>query len=160
MLKGRGKSLNISPNGARSKSGYTIDIRTLIIYVSLHHGNTKKVADVMAAELQCQALTPSQVDITALTGYALLGFGSGLYFGPHHRSMLDFARALPPTSTKAFVFSTRGSWNVGRAQEPLKQILKTKGLHVIGEFSCRGFDTVGPLKYIGGIARGSRTHRI
>jgi len=129
-------------------------MRPLIVYVSLHHGNTKKVADAMAAKLQCQALTPNHADITALTEYDLLGFGSGLYFGPHHRSMLDFARALPPMSTKAFVFSTRGSWNVGRAHEPLKQSLKTKGLHVMGEFSCRGFDTVGPLKYIGGIARG------
>ncbi len=129
-------------------------MRTLVIYVSLHHGNTKKVADAMAAELHCQALTPDQVDTEALTEYDLLGFGSGLYFGPHHQIMLDFARALPTLRAQAFVFSTRGRWYVGRAHEPLKQILRDKGLHIAGEFSCRGFDTVGPLKYIGGIARG------
>ncbi len=129
-------------------------MKTLIIYVSLHHGNTKKVADAMAAELQCQALIPEQTDTNTLTEYDLLGLGSGLYFGPHHQSMLDFARTLPTMSGQAFVFSTRGSWHVGRAHEPLKQILRAKGLRVIGEFSCRGFDTVGPLKYIGGVARG------
>ncbi len=129
-------------------------MRALIIYVSLHHGNTKKVADVMAAELHCHALTPEQVAVDALAEYDLLGFGSGLYFGPHHQTMLTFARALPRLNTRAFVFSTRGRWYVGRAHEPLKQILRSKGLDIVGEFSCRGFDTVGPLKYIGGIARG------
>lgn len=129
-------------------------MRALIVYVSLHHGNTKKVADAMAAELQSRAITPEQVDINTLTEYDLLGFGSGLYFGPHHQSMLEFARALPTMSVEAFVFSTRGRWHVGRAHEALKQALKSKGLRVIGEFSCRGFDTVGPLRYIGGVARG------
>ncbi|MGZ4932569.1 MAG: flavodoxin family protein [Halobacteriota archaeon] len=129
-------------------------MRALIVYVSLHHGNTKKVADAIAAELQCRALTPQQADMSTLSEYDLLGFGSGLYFGPHHQSMLEFARTLPAMSSQAFVFSTRGSWHVGRAHEPLKQILRNKGLRVTGEFSCRGFDTVGPLKYIGGIARG------
>ncbi len=129
-------------------------MRAFIVYVSLHHGNTKKVADAMAAELQCQALTPEHVATNTLTEYDLLGFGSGLYFGPHHQSMLEFARTLPALSAEAFVFSTRGAWRVGRAHEPLKQLLKDKGLRVTGEFSCRGFDTVGPLKYIGGVARG------
>jgi len=32
--------------------------------------------------------------------------------------------------------------------------LDEKGLTVVGEFSCRGFDTYGPMKLIGGIARG------
>lgn len=129
-------------------------MRALIIYVSLHHGNTKKVADEMAAALQCQALTPEQVAVDTLTAYDLLGFGSGLYFGPHHERVLKFARALPTLSAQAFVFSTRGRWHVGRAHEPLKKILRSKGLRIVGEFSCRGFDTVGPLKYVGGIARG------
>ncbi len=129
-------------------------MRSLIVYVSLHHGNTKKVADAMATELHCQALTPREVDMTALPEYDLLGFGSGLFFGPHHKDMLSFARALPTMDTDAFVFSTRGSWNVGRAHEPLKHVLTEKGSRIVGEFSCRGFDTVGPLKYIGGIARG------
>ncbi len=134
-------------------------MRSLIVYVSLHHGNTKKVADAMAEELHCHALTPRDVDVSALPEYDLLGFGSGLYFGPHHESMRSFARALPVLSTDAFVFSTRGGRHVGRAHNPLKQILVTKGLRIVGEFSCRGFDTVGPLKYVGGIARGRPNER-
>ncbi len=107
-------------------------MRALVIYVSLHHGNTKKVAEVIAAELHCHALTPEQVVVDALAEYDLLGFGSGLYFGPHHQTMLTFARALPRLNTRAFVFSTRGRWHVGRAHEPLKQILRSKGLDIIG----------------------------
>jgi len=29
-----------------------------------------------------------------------------------------------------------------------------KGFDVIKEFSCKGFDTVGPFKFIGGISKG------
>ena len=29
-----------------------------------------------------------------------------------------------------------------------------KGFRIIGEFSCKGYDTFGPLKFIGGINKG------
>jgi flavodoxin len=32
--------------------------------------------------------------------------------------------------------------------------LQSKGFEVIGEFNCAGFDTVGPLRIIGGINKG------
>jgi flavodoxin len=32
--------------------------------------------------------------------------------------------------------------------------LEEKGLTVVGEFSCRGFDTYGLMKLVGGIERG------
>ena len=37
---------------------------------------------------------------------------------------------------------------------PLKADLARRGFRVVGEFHCRGFDTWGPLGYIGGINRG------
>lgn len=38
--------------------------------------------------------------------------------------------------------------------KPLKEKLLEKGFDIIGEFSCRGFDTYGPWKLIGGKNKG------
>ena len=38
--------------------------------------------------------------------------------------------------------------------KPLKEKLLEKGFDIVGEFSCRGFDTVMPFKLIGGISKG------
>jgi flavodoxin len=36
----------------------------------------------------------------------------------------------------------------------LKEKLSGKGFEIIGEFSCKGFDTWGPFKLIGGLNKG------
>jgi flavodoxin len=92
---------------------------------------------------------------------ALLGLGSGIYFGAHHRSLLAFAETLQLTDTgSVFLFSTSGTgeW-LPRAigvdyHRKLRCILQRKGFTVVGEFSCKGFDTFGPWGKLGGIARG------
>jgi flavodoxin len=38
--------------------------------------------------------------------------------------------------------------------KPVRKQLESRGFEVIGSFSCRGFDTVGPFGFIGGINRG------
>jgi len=57
-------------------------------------------------------------------------------------------------SKKAFVFSTRGAPRLGSYHRALKSQLEEKGVTIVGEFSCRGFDTYGAMKLIGGIAKG------
>ena len=32
--------------------------------------------------------------------------------------------------------------------------LRDKGYNLLGDFNCRGFDTVGPLRFVGGVNRG------
>jgi len=36
--------------------------------------------------------------------------------------------------------------------------LRHKGYKVLGDFNCRGFDTVGPLRFLGGLNRGRPNH--
>ena len=36
----------------------------------------------------------------------------------------------------------------------LAQIAAEKGCPVLGEFSCKGYDTFGPFKLVGGLAKG------
>jgi flavodoxin len=135
-----------------------LSTKNTIIYVSIHHGNTEKVAKTFAKVLNADLKKPEQIHPNGLSNFDLIGFGSGIYFGKHHKSLLEFAEKLPPTDKKAFIFSTNGG-NIGKMKpenfhKPLKAILTAKGFNIVGEFNCAGFDTYGLLKLVGGISKG------
>lgn len=125
-------------------------MNTIVICVSVHHGNTKQIADAIAEVLRAQVCTPDKADVAMLADYELIGFGSGIYYGKHHQSLLDFVDNLPTLNKQAFVFSTRGG-ALDHNHDPLKQRLERKGLRIVAEFSCKGLDTSGVFNYIGGI---------
>jgi flavodoxin len=133
-------------------------MKTLIIYISVHHGNTEKVAKAMANILDATLLEVKQANTSMLEQYDLIGFGSGIYFGRHHESLLDFVDKLPMLKNKkAFIFSTSGLrkiWFIHNFDKPLKERLHRKGFDIIGEFSCRGLDTYKATKLVGGINKG------
>jgi flavodoxin len=133
-------------------------MNTLIICISIHHGNTEKIAKAMAEVLNAEIIKPNEVDTNELSKYDLIGFGSGIYFGKHHKSLLNLADKLPiMKNKKAFIFSTSGMKQGGlfnRFDRALKEKLIERGFNIIGNFSCLGFDTSGPFKFIGGIAKG------
>lgn len=136
--------------------GITIG-KSLILCKSIHHQNTAQVARVMAEVLDADVACPEEFPYTSLGDYELVGFGSGVYYGRMHNSLYDWLRGLPDCREAlkpAFVFSSSGLpflWKVWHA--PLKRLLARKGFDIIGEFSCRGFDTWGPLWFTGGLNR-------
>jgi len=133
-------------------------MKALIIYISVHHGNTERVAKVMANILDADLLQVKQADVSMLEQYGLIGFGSGIYFGRHHESLLDFVDKLPKLrNKKAFIFSTSGLRKipfVHNFDKPLKEKLQRKGFDIIGEFSCRGLDTYRATRLVGGVNKG------
>jgi flavodoxin len=70
-------------------------MKVLIVYISVHHGNTERVAKVVASTLDADLVQVKQADAAVLERYDLVGFGSGIYFGKHHESLLDFVDRLP-----------------------------------------------------------------
>lgn len=132
-------------------------MKTLIIYQSIHHGNTEKVAKKIAEVLSADLKKPNEVKPEDLANYDLIGFGSGIYFTKFHVSILNFIANLPDQGgKKVFSFCTHGSpfyppggWN----KKPVV-LLKDKGFNVLGVFQCPGFDTFGPFKWIGGLCKG------
>jgi len=140
--------------------------KVLIIYQSVHHKNTKKIAEAMAEVLSAEIKKPSEIDIEEVKKYHLIGFGSGIYWGRHHPSIFKIVDQLTGLiGNKAFLFSTSGTSNAGNFLHNIRHLvshfhahlrreLKNKGIKIVGEFSCRGFDTAGPLKQIGGISKG------
>jgi flavodoxin len=133
-------------------------MKALIIYISVHHGNTERIAKVMANVLDADLLPVEQADASMLEQYDLIGFGSGIYFGKYHESLLDFVDKLPMLKNKkAFIFSTSGLRKIPFFHDfdkPLKEKLQQKGFDIIGEFSCRGLDTYRATKLVGGINKG------
>jgi flavodoxin len=128
-------------------------MKTLIVYTSVHHQNTEKVAKVMAEELEADYIHTGNAQPGTLATYDLIGFGSGIYFGKHHKTLLQFVETLPPMTPKqAFVFSTSGDGKMHHAA--LKEKLANRGFVIVDEFCCKGWDTVGPLKLFGGINKG------
>jgi len=133
--------------------------KCLILCKSVHHGNTARVARAMADAFGEAGVTaaPEEVSPTSLGDYGLLGLGSGVYYGRMHPAIDEWVRGLPdgPERTMpAFVFSTSGLPFLARLWHwPLKRVLARKGVAVVGEFACRGFDTWGPLWFAGGLNR-------
>lgn len=129
-------------------------MKSLIVYESICHGNTEKIARAMAETLKADLIKAGQVRLDALKDYDLIGFGSGVFYGRLHKNVSDLIDKLPNMpDKKAFVFSTSG---IGKIEynDPAIQKLKEKGFEVAGSFACKGYDTYGPFKLIGGISKG------
>jgi len=133
-------------------------MKSLLIVFSYHHNNTEKVANVFAKVFDAQVKTPQQTNPEELQQYSLIGFGSGIDSGKHYKPLLDFADKLPQvTDRKAFIFSTsaiQGEDKVAKDHLLLREKLQSKGYLIVGEFSCKGFNTNSFLKYFGGMNRG------
>jgi len=133
-------------------------MKSLLVLFSYHHKNTEKVANVFAKVLDAQIKTPQQINPVELQEYALIGFGSGIYGGKHHKLLLDLADTLQQvTNRKAFIFSTSammGEAKVAKDHSLLREKLQSKGYMIVDEFSCKGFNTNSFLKYFGGMNKG------
>ena len=126
-------------------------MKAVIVYASVHHGNTKKIVDEIANAYEVELVDATQVKEKELSGYDVIGFASGIYFGKFHRAVLDFASANLPKDKKVFLTCTYGG---NAALRSVETILEEKHADLIGTFSCKGYDTFGPFKLVGGIGKG------
>jgi flavodoxin len=137
-------------------------MKSLVICSSKSHGNTRRVAGRMAEVLDAEVVKPESVDPATLCEYDLVGFGSGIYLMTVDVRLRELMRRLPYVDhTRAFTFFTSGAREIPLLgyNKPVRKQLEAKGFQVIGSFSCRGFDTVGPFGMIGGINRGRPNDR-
>ena len=145
-------------------------MKTIIVCISIHHGNTMKIAEVLANELDAEIKKPSEVKNEELGKYDLIGFGSGIYDDKHHNSLLELAGKLPNgAGKKTFIFSTSGAPVAilgdkflinysAKAHAQLKNKLESKGYEVLGDFISPGFNTNVFLKYFGGLNKNRPNH--
>lgn len=124
--------------------------KVLIICQSIHHGNTLKIAMVIAKELNADIKKPSEVSNSLMDEYDIIGFGSGIYDGKHHVSLFKLLNEINiQKDKKSFIFST-ATICYKKMHEQLRQELVSKEFSVIDEFICKGFIDFSFIKYIFG----------
>lgn len=128
-------------------------MKTAIVYYSKHHGNTKKLINALAAKNDITAIDALEVKTADLSGYDMVGFASGIYYSKFHKSVLEFAQQNLPEGKKVFFLYTYGAEKKGYTKAITEAVSKHNA-QIAGEFGCFGFNTFGPFKLIGGIAKG------
>lgn len=128
-------------------------MKTAVVYYSRHHGNTKKLIEAIAATHELTLIDAVETPDADLSAYDLIGFASGIYYSKFHKSVLEFAEKNLPLEKKVFFLYTYGAEKRGYTQAITKAV-SGKQAHILGEYGCFGFNTFGPFKLIGGIAKG------
>ena len=128
-------------------------MKTAIVYYSQHHGNTKKLLDAIAAHEEVTLIDVVDSDAADLTEFDCIGFASGIYFASFARQLLDFAQANLPEKKDVFFMNTCGVES-GVYFNAIRKIAKAKNCRELGTYQCLGYDTFGPFKLVGGIAKG------
>ena len=129
-------------------------MKTAILYVSVHHGNTKKVVDAMAEVLSADVIDLTKQKDIDLSDYDLIGLASGAYYQNMHKRVQQFASdAQLRSGQKTFLVCTCGA--AFRAYtKGVRKILEKKQIEVLNSFQCRGFNTYGPFALFGGMGKG------
>lgn len=127
-------------------------MKTAIIYVSIHHGNTKKLVDAIANEYAVDVIDATKEKEKDLSEYDLIGFASGVYGFNLHQSIISFAVENLPENKNIFIMSS-SAMNKDFSKSFL-QAIESKNPSVVGKFSCHGYNTFGPFKAIGGTSKG------
>ncbi|HOJ84148.1 MAG: flavodoxin family protein [Dethiobacteria bacterium] len=127
-------------------------MKVAIAYYSQHHGNTKKLLDAIKDLADVELINVVECKKEDLSYYDLIGFASGIYFGKFSKAVMEFARNNLPSNKRVFLINTYGV--KGDYTKEMKKIIAEKSCELLGTYGCRGFDTFGPFKLVGGIAKG------
>ncbi len=134
-------------------------MKTAVIYYSQHHGNTKKLLDAMAMtgeDIELIDVTdPKTLD---LSGFDRVGLASGIYYGGFAKQLAAFAKEHLPEGVPVFFVYTHGAPK-GEFLKSIREVTLAKGCPELGEYRCQGFDTFGPFKLVGGLAKGHPTQK-
>lgn len=128
-------------------------MKTAIIYYSRHHGNTKQLLDAIAAQYPVTLIDAVENPHADLEEYDCIGLASGIYYSKFHKSVTALAEEKLPNMKKVFFLYTCGAKKDSYTAAVTK-LADLKGCDILGEYGALGYDTYGPFKLIGGIAKG------
>jgi len=131
-------------------------VKTAIVYYSAHHGNTKKLLDAIAARHDVALIDVTKQPPADLSGYDRIGFASGIYYSSFAKQLLSYAQEHLPARKEVFYLYTHGAPK-GIFLKAIRRIAEEKNCREIGSYHCLGYDTFGPFRLVGGIAKGHPT---
>ena len=85
--------------------------------------------------------------------YDLIGFASGIDFGRFYAPVEAFLKNNLPRNKQVFFLYTCAMDRKGFTENLEEEARKT-GSEILGAYGCRGFNTYGPWKLMGGMNRG------
>ena len=127
--------------------------KAVIIYASTHNGSTRKLTEAIANRYDVHLIDATKQHSADLSEYDLIGFASGIDFGKFYDSVEQFLEKDLPENRKVFFLYTCAKVS-SRFTEIIKDAARRKGAVILGEYGCRGFNTYGPWKLIGGMNKG------
>ena len=128
-------------------------MKVAIAYYSRHHGNTKKLLDAIKKMGDVKLIDVTECREADLSAYDAIGFASGIYAGKFSEALIEFAKNNLPSNKRVFLIYTYGIKLKGYTKA-IEKVVKGKSCRLLGAYGCKGFNTFGPLKLIGGIAKG------
>lgn len=127
-------------------------MKIAIVYASRHQGNTRRLVEGIGEKLDVTLFDAEVYKYGDLSEYDLIGFASGIDFGRFYDPVIQFLKENLPDHRKVFYLYTCARVNdrfVGSIQEEAAK----KGAVSLGTYGCRGYNTYGPWKLIGGMNR-------
>ena len=131
-------------------------MKTAIVYYSKHHGNTEKLVQAIAANHEVSLINVLDNPEMNLDDYDRIGLASGIYYSNFAKQILSFAANHLPEGKEVFLRATCGNERKNYF-DAIRKILSDKRCTEVGSYLCLGFDTFGPFKLVGGIAKGHPT---
>lgn len=125
-------------------------MKTVIVYASRHHGNTKKLVEAIAKAYAVDVIDADLQQTADLKNYDRIGFASGVAFGKYYPPLLTFMEKNLPAGKEVFFLHTAGDPKE-KHNAAAKALAEEKDCTILGTYCCKGYDTFGPFKLIGGI---------
>ena len=129
-------------------------MKTAIVYYSKHHENTKKLLDaIVEKHPEVDLFDITEFQTVDLSAYDRIGFASGIYYSKFQKLLLQFAKDNLPDNKQTFFIYTYGAEKKGYTKA-ISEAVQTHNATLLGEYGCFGFNTFGPFKLFGGMAKG------
>ena len=124
--------------------------KIVIIYTSMHHGNTFKLVKAISDKYHIEIIDATEKSVVDLQKYDVIGFASGIDFGKFYETIENFAKENLPIKKQVFFLYTCAMERKGFTNS-MREIVAKKDAEVLGEYGCKGYNTYGPWKVIGGM---------
>ena len=129
-------------------------MKTAIVVYSQHHNNTRKLVEAIKQEdPEVKILDVSVSSVSELGGYDRIGVASGIYYSKFAKPLMEYLKKQLPKDKEVFALYTCGQKRDSYTKE-LKDLVEERNCKYLGDYGCLGFDTFGPFKLVGGIAKG------
>ena len=100
--------------------------RTLILYASTHHGNTRRLAEAMAEAAGAELCDLLHDPLPDLSGYDLIGMASGIYYGKLHPRIPELLRQLEPRPGQRVFLAYTCGIRYRAYEKPVLELLRQK----------------------------------